>query len=224
MSKNHPNDTDDRQPNSGEVDADSLNLEVDPIDANASGTIPSSEAPEISDDAADAADADRQGPTPTTIDIHSMVNQYETQVRQHQESAASEREKALRAMAEMENFKRRKEAEKLEFIKYANENVIRELLPVIDNLDRALDQSATATDVASILSGMVLIHKQLTGVLEKVGVTKMEALDQPFDPNRHQAVLQEDSEGPPDRVIKEMQAGYTYHDKVIRPAMVVVSK
>ena len=139
----------------------------------------------------------------------------------------TEVDRSLRALAEMENFKRRKEQEKEEFQKYATTKLIGELLNIMDSFDRAT-QHAAQPDAASnnkeLAEGFDLIKKQLAQLLQKQGVQPIEALNQPFDPNFHQAVSQlENKEVPPQTVVQEFQKGYKLHDRVIRPTMVVVS-
>jgi len=135
---------------------------------------------------------------------------------------AQEKDKALRAWAELENYKRRKETEFDSARRYAIEKLVLDLLPIIDNFDRAMDSVVDVSD--GWLSGLQMIRKQLSDALEKVGVTPIEALDAPFDPTYHMAVSTQSKEGvPSNHVIQVFQHGYLLHGKVIRPAMVVVS-
>ena len=132
----------------------------------------------------------------------------------------------LRLSAEFENFKKRTTREMNDFRKYANEALIREFLGVVDNLERALQSSGDEAETANgVLEGVAMTHKEILKVFEKFDVQPVEALDQPFDPKFHQAVMQESVAGKPDNtVIQELQKGYLMHDRLIRPAMVVVSK
>jgi len=136
------------------------------------------------------------------------------------------KEQSLRSLAELENVKRRKEQEKLDAIKYANEKLIMELLPVLDSFDLAMSQSnmTESDEVKAVITGFEMIKKQIEQFLDKCGVERIVALDQPFDPNLHQGISQESH---PDKdentVVKEMQPGYKLNDRVIRPSMVVVS-
>ena len=132
----------------------------------------------------------------------------------------------LRVSAEFENYKKRKEREASDFRKYANEAFVKELLPVVDNLERALETSADHEDAVScILEGVDMTLKEILKVLEKFAVKAVDAVGNPFDPTYHQAVMQEESEGHSENtVIKELQKGYTIHDRLLRPAMVVVAK
>ncbi len=127
--------------------------------------------------------------------------------------------------AEFQNYKRRTEKEKSEIYKYANEKIVVELLAVMDNLDRALDSiSHNAEDHQNVLNGVEMIKKSFEDLLEKEGVQVIEAVDQPFDPNLHHAVMTEEKDGcDSDVVIEEFQKGYKLGEKVVRPSMVKVS-
>lgn len=137
---------------------------------------------------------------------------------------AEEKEKALRARADFENFRKRKDAEVDSFRQYANEKLIVEFLPVVDSIDRALE-SMSNPDASSVVEGVQLINKQLTTTLEKLGVSSFASIDAKFDPNFHMAVSEESVEGvEAGTIVKEFQRGYLLHSRVIRPAMVVVAK
>lgn len=135
------------------------------------------------------------------------------------------KDKNMRIAAEMVNTLRRKDEETNRLLKYSNESLITELLPVIDNFERALNVDAKTTDIESYQKGMTMIYNSLKNILEKFEVKEIEAIDKEFDPSYHQAVMQEEKEGTKENIVIEvLQKGYTYKDKVIRPAMVKVSK
>lgn len=135
------------------------------------------------------------------------------------------KDKNMRIAAEMVNTLRRKDEETNRLLKYSNESLITELLPVIDNFERALNVDAKITDIESYQKGMTMIYNSLKNILEKFEVKEIEAIDKEFDPSYHQAVMQEEKEGTKENIVIEvLQKGYTYKDKVIRPAMVKVSK
>jgi len=134
-------------------------------------------------------------------------------------------DKYLRSMAEFENFKKRQVREKAEFLKMANESLIRELLPVKDSLDRALEQAANSDVPKSYIEGIELARKSFMDVLAKNGLTPIEALGEKFDPNYHEAIMQqEDPDVDENTVITQVHQGFMLNDKLLRPAMVVVSK
>tara|TARA_A100001015_G_C14701227_1_gene598372 strand:+ start:50 stop:670 length:621 start_codon:yes stop_codon:yes gene_type:complete len=154
----------------------------------------------------------------------SDIEALEDKVSLLEESEKEAQDKLLRTLAEFENFKKRQEVEKLNFVKYANEKTILDLLPVMDSFSMAKPQF-DASDEKDLKEGFVLIFKQLETFFEKMGVEKIDAIDQEFDPNLHQAISSEEVEGvDANKVVKVMQDGFKMADKVIRPAMVVVSK
>jgi len=135
-------------------------------------------------------------------------------------------DRILRLQADFANFKKRSSAERLQVANVIRGEMVADILPVIDNFERALQvpQEKQNDDVKPFIEGCEMIYKQLAGVLEKTGVTKIEALDKPFDPNYHQAVMRVPAEGVPDNTIVEvLQDGYLLGDKTIRPAMVKVA-
>ncbi|MFA5103722.1 MAG: nucleotide exchange factor GrpE [Candidatus Margulisiibacteriota bacterium] len=134
----------------------------------------------------------------------------------------------LRLMADFDNFKKRTVTEKEDIICFSNETLILALLPILDNFDRAFVHAAETKDSAAndeLLKGFALIKKQLEDILNKVGLSKIDALGKKFDPVYHEAVLTRDTQDQPEGlVIEEMQKGYMLKEKVIRPAMAIVSK
>jgi molecular chaperone GrpE len=134
-------------------------------------------------------------------------------------------ERVLRTAADAENFKKRLQREKEEQTRYANETFMRELLPVIDNLERALQHSATAPNQEGLVDGLNMTLKGFIDTLARFGCTVIEAIGKTFDPNFHEAVSQEESSKvEPNTVLKELQKGYMLKERLLRPAMVIVSK
>lgn len=141
------------------------------------------------------------------------------------EQLESEKDRVLRLSAEFENYKKRKQRELDEFKRFANETVFRQLLTVADNLERAIFAADNASDEDGLLGGIKLTHKEIIKLFETFSVKPVEAENKPFDPNFHQAVNQEETdEFPENTVTSVLQKGYVLHDRLIRPAMVVVSK
>lgn len=133
-------------------------------------------------------------------------------------------EKYLRLLAEFQNFKRRTLNEKKDIREYANQKIVGDLLPVLDNFERALATNA-ADDPDAYAKGMSMILEQLLAALTKVGVKEMEALGEEFDPNKHNAVMHADSEEYEEgKVCNVFQKGYELNGKVVRAAMVAVAK
>jgi molecular chaperone GrpE len=131
----------------------------------------------------------------------------------------------LRLAADMENLKKRQERERAELLQFANENLIKELLPVVDNLERALDHGRQLEAPAAFLEGIDLVYQGFLKALDRFGVTPLDSMGQPFDPAFHNAVMQEEAPDAPDSsVIKELQKGYLLNQRLLRPAMVVVAR
>ncbi|MGD2000637.1 MAG: nucleotide exchange factor GrpE [Desulfobacterales bacterium] len=135
-------------------------------------------------------------------------------------------DRLLRVSAEFENYKKRTAREMVDFQKYANQSLLRELLPIIDNLELAIKAAAEAADStdACLLDGVELTRKEILKVFENFHVEPIDALGKPFDPNFHEAVMREESEEHPENtVVNELQKGYLMHDRLLRPSMVVVA-
>lgn len=142
---------------------------------------------------------------------------------------AEEKEKAekylanwQRAEADLINFKKRSDQEKGEIIKFANAVLVMSLLPILDDFERALDNVSIKLAGFTWVDGIRLIQRKLQAVLESQGLSQIEALGNDFDPVLHEAVLEE--EGEEGKVIEELQKGYKFHERVLRPAMVKVGK
>ena len=139
--------------------------------------------------------------------------------------AAKLKDLALRARADLDNFRKRALREKEEAIRYANNGLLERLLPVIDNFELGLDAAKTAADTASILQGMSMVQKQLQDFLKNNGLEEVQAEGEAFDPNKHDAVSQEFSTDIPDgHVIRQVRKGYKIKDRLIRASSVIVSK
>ena len=137
------------------------------------------------------------------------------------------KDKYLRTSAEMQNMKRRMEEERATLLKYDGEELIKKLLPVVDNFERAIsmDDANLEDELSKFLNGFKMLYGNLSETLKGYEVIAMDILHKPFDPNTMNAVLVEEAEGvEPNTVIDVLQKGYTYKGKVIRYAMVKVSK
>ena len=139
------------------------------------------------------------------------------------EKIAGLSDKLMRTAAEFDNYKKRTAREKEDFYKMAVCETIAPLLPVVDNLERAVSAAENAGDDGSVLEGIKMIKKQFDDALSSIGVEPIAAVGNEFDPERHNAVMTEDSDEAENTVIEEFQKGYIYKDKVIRHSMVKVS-
>jgi molecular chaperone GrpE len=134
-------------------------------------------------------------------------------------------DRMLRVAADFENYKKRAAREKEELIKFSNEEVIKAILPFVDNLERAVDHSEKARDVESLVEGVKLTIQQLLQALSKFGLSPIESMGKPFDPAFHEAVMVVATDRhQPNHVVEEFRKGYLLHDRLIRPAAVSVSK
>jgi molecular chaperone GrpE len=132
------------------------------------------------------------------------------------------RDQLLRKLADFDNFRKRTEREKNDYFKYALADIIRNLLPVLDNFDRALVHNTDETD--DFRKGIEMIYRQLSETLEKSGVRVVDEANVPFDPTIHEAVMREENADVPSHTVLEvLQKGYFLNDRLIRPAMVRVS-
>jgi molecular chaperone GrpE len=131
----------------------------------------------------------------------------------------------LRGQAELENTRKRMRREMDDERRYAELRLLEDLLPVIDNMERAIEAAEKNADAASLLSGIKMVSQQLNGVLERHHLKPIKPEREPFDPAVHQAIMQQPSEEHPDNTVVAVgQTGYKLHDRVVRPAQVVVSK
>ncbi len=147
------------------------------------------------------------------------------ELEQKEAEATANYERFLRERAELENFKRRMQREKSEALRFANEPLVRDLLPVVDNLERAIVHAQGGGNGQPLIEGVQLVLRSFVEVLEKHGVTRVQATGEPFDPARHEAMVQVESEElPPNTVIEEHTPGYSLYDRLLRAALVSVSK
>jgi molecular chaperone GrpE len=147
------------------------------------------------------------------------------QLAQKEQEIKSLQDRVLRIAAEMDNTRKRLERERSEGICFANESLIRALLPVLDNLERAIQHAEKDADPQTLLDGVKMTVKGFQDALSKFGCVPFESVGKPFDPNYHEAMMQQETADQPENIVlQEFQKGYTLHDRLIRPAMVVVSK
>ena len=133
-------------------------------------------------------------------------------------------DRLLRALAETENLRRRAQRDREDYVKYATETLLRDIIPVLDNLDRALAAARAAGETGTMVSGVELIQRELLRVLEKAGLSRYSAVGERLDPTRHEAIARVASAGSaPDTVVHETAAGYLLNGRVLRPAMVAVA-
>jgi molecular chaperone GrpE len=145
-----------------------------------------------------------------------------------EKEAVENYDRYLRAVAEMDNYRKRAARDKEDAIKYGNEKLIKDILPILDSLDRALHQTSDLSarnNFEAFQQGLELIHSQILGCLERHGVVKIAARGEEFDPEKHEALMQvQTQEMESNRVVDEYESGYTLHGRLLRPSKVSVSK
>ena len=140
------------------------------------------------------------------------------------QEAEEHRERYLRGAAEFDNARKRAARERDDYTRYANESLLRELLPVLDNFSRALQAARSEPGAAAVTAGVELIQRELLRVLDKFGVAPFDSVGQPFDPERHEAIARVPAVGQPEgTVVNETARGYMLNGRVLRPAMVTVA-
>jgi len=177
------------------------------------------ETPEQSTDAAMTEEA------AAAVDAEATPEQPDPLQLAHEE-AARNHDLYLRARADLENYRRRAQKDKEDLAKFANENLLRELLPVLDNLSRALDHAREGeSESGALLQGVEMTLLQFNKALEQFGVTPVETVGQTFNPDCHEAMGQlETTEHPPNTVVQELQKGYYLNQRLLRPALVMIAK
>ncbi len=129
----------------------------------------------------------------------------------------------MRTRADFENYQKRAQREATQERRYAHGPLALELLPILDNLDRAVIAAKQAGEEGPLVQGVGMVQSQYLDALKRHGITRIEAQGQPFDPNLHQAVMQQPSDQPANTVLQVLEQGYMLHDRVLRPARVIVS-
>ncbi len=137
---------------------------------------------------------------------------------------AEMQDRYLRTLAEFDNFRKRSEREFGFLVQSANAELIKRLLPVVDDLERSLEAAKESHNFEALYKGIELVYQNFLKVLESFGVKPIEAVGKPFDPELHEALMQMDSDHEPDTVVQEHQKGYRLHDRVLRPSKVIVSR
>jgi len=167
-------------------------------------------------------------PEPATLqDALTVLGELRAAIASRDEEISKLRDQLLRERADLENFKKRMTREKSEALRFAVEPLIRELLPAIDNLERALGAAGPAPEGESdpLREGVAMVAKQFNDILSKFGVERLEATGQPFDPSQHDALAHvETTRREPGSVLDEHLPGYRLHDRLLRPAQVTVAK
>jgi molecular chaperone GrpE len=160
-----------------------------------------------------------------TEELPNDTEELKNLLAQKTEEAQENYDRYLRLAAELENIKKRQERETAELRQFANENLLKELVPVLDNLERALEHGRQAEAPEALMEGLDLVNQDFLKVLGRFGVTPINSVGERFDPAYHHAVMEEEAPEVEDQtVLKELQKGYLLQNRLLRPAMVVVSR
>jgi molecular chaperone GrpE len=154
----------------------------------------------------------------------SPLEKLQVQLEEKTRESSEYLDKWIRLQAEFENYKKRIQKEKTDQMKFGNEMLLKTLLPVLDNLERAIEHGKSAKEAAPLLSGVEITQRQLLNALEKFGVKPVPSVGEVFNPEKHEAVAQIDNKLESNRVVSEVQKGYLFHERLLRPAKVIVSK
>jgi molecular chaperone GrpE len=157
-------------------------------------------------------------------DAEESLSEEQQRIQELESKLEEVNQKNLRLQADYDNFRRRTREEQAASLKYKSQSLLEQLLPALDNFERALKTEATNDQTKNLIQGMEMVYRQLADALKQEGLSEVPTVGATFDPNMHQAVMQvEDSEYESNTVIEELQKGYMLKDRVIRPAMVKVN-
>jgi len=181
---------------------------------------------EIEADARDRKSLEAETEKTDPAEADDPMKDLEAQLAAKEQEAKENYDRLLRVSAEFDNYKKRTSRELEEFRKFANQSLIKELLSVVDNLELAMDSTnGHQTIDQGLLQGLEMTHKEILKVFEKFNVKPIEAKGQVFDPNFHEAVMQEETdEVEANTIVNELQKGYLINDRLLRPSMVVVAR
>jgi molecular chaperone GrpE len=156
--------------------------------------------------------------------VDATLTEEQQRIQELESNLEEVSQKNLRLQADYDNFRRRTREEQAASLKYKSQSLLEQLLPALDNFERALKTEVTDEQAKTLIQGMEMVYRQLADALKQEGLTEVPTVGEKFDPNMHQAVMQvEDSEYESNTVVEELQKGYMLKDRVIRPAMVKVN-
>jgi molecular chaperone GrpE len=179
---------------------------------------------DINEETVNAAVEEVQEDNISEESVEETLTEEQQRIQELESKLEEASQKNLRLQADYDNFRRRTREEQAASLKYKSQSLLEQLLPALDNFERALKTEATNEQAKTLIQGMEMVYRQLADALKQEGLTEVPTVGEKFDPNMHQAVMQvEDSEFESNTVIEELQKGYMLKDRVIRPAMVKVN-
>ena len=180
---------------------------------------------ESTDFSAESFSEEAAAPENSSGEQESTEDTEEDVLARLKDEVEAEQNKYLRLLADFDNFKRRSQKDREIASKFRSQSLLTDLLPVLDNFERALTVETKSDETASIMKGVEMVQKSLLEAVKREGLEEIPAVGEPFDPNFHQAVMQEkDDNAEPGTVLQELQKGYTLKGRVLRPAMVKVNE
>jgi len=181
-------------------------------------------APEIKTDAKEGEAPAPEKETREGTQAPGPLEKLKAELEEKTKECSENFDKWIRLLAEFENYKKRMQKDKADLIKFGNESLLKALLPVLDNLDRAIQHAKAGNESSSLVEGVELVQKQFLAALERFGVKPVPVEGEIFDPEKHEAVSTAETDAEPNRVVSKVGSGYYYHDRLLRPAKVIVSK
>jgi len=158
-------------------------------------------------------------------DKNSEIEELKKRLEEKEKEAKENFDRFLRTAADLENYKKRAAREKEDWMKFANEDLMKSILPFIDNLERAVNHAEKVVDTGVLTEGIKLTLQQILQTLNRFGLVQFDSVGKPFDPARHEAMLVvETDQHEPDQVVEEFQRGYLFNERLLRPATVSVAK
>jgi molecular chaperone GrpE len=188
---------------------------------------PTTSEPGVKGNGAKLAEAhpEEKHPKKKKEDKEKEVEELKKKLEEKEKEAKENYDRLLRVAADLENYKKRAAKEREDWTKFANEDLMKAILPFIDNLERAVNHAEKVTDTGVMIEGVRLTLQQVLQTLNKFGLASFESVGKPFDPAMHEAMLVvESDQHEPNRVVEEFQKGYLLNDRLLRPATVSVSK
>lgn len=193
----------------------SKNKNKDPSPAMKAGEVVREKAP---------SDKEKAGGRSSTEKEQTPLEKVPAELGAKAKDATEWHDQLLRLGAEFENYKKRMQKEKSDLMKFGNESLLKAVLPILDNLERAIDHGKKKNENGPLFQAVEITLRQLLNILERFGVKPVPALGEAFDPEKHEAISQAESDQEPNRVISELEKGYLFHERLLRPAKVLVSK